>query len=290
MEKSFSHFVGIDWSGAKGKRHSGLAVALCGAGVTAPRLISPPSGHKYWSRIEVADWLKNGCGLGVSTRMLVGIDSAFSMPFMDKGAYLDATFDVSHVKPLWKAVESACEPAVDLYGGAFAVSHKCHYHQPGAKGGSFSRRMRVTESRAVETGAGPCESVFHLIGPSQVGLSGLSTMRMLARLSGYPGVAVWPYDSAVEANVVLTEIYAANFAQMGGHRGKFRDSRALNDALANLGSRKIRSGDKTLSDDAADALVTAAALRHIADSRKYWHPAALSTKVRETEGWIFGVT
>ena len=291
--QKFSHFVGIDWSGAKGKRHRGLAVALCGGHDAAPRLVAPPSGHQYWSRSEVAEWLQAGCGLGPQTRVLVGVDSAFSLPFTDKGAYLGVTPGLSHVSDLWNAVESACEQDVDLYGGAFVVSHKCHYHRPGARGAIYERRMRVAETRTVEAGAGPCESVFHLIGPSQVGLSGLSTIRMLVRLKGQEGLAIWPYDSAAKvtgARIVLTEIYAAAFATMGGHRGKIREIQALNKTLRALGSKPYRRKNSELSDDACDALITAAALRHIADSRKYWHPPLLSTKVRETEGWVFGVT
>ena len=288
-EKSFSHFVGIDWSGAKGKRHKGLAVALCAAGDNAPRLVSPPSGHANWSRTEIAGWLASGCGLGLGARVLVGIDSAFSLPFTDKGAYLSVTQGLSHVADLWNAVESACSLDLDLYGGAFAVSHKCHYHRPGARGAEYARRMRVTETRAVEAGAGPCESVFHLIGPSQVGLSGLSTIRMLVRLKGQKGLAIWPYDSLEGAQIVLAEIYAANFAAIGGHRGKIRDQQTLDTTLKALGSKPFISWNNGLSDDACDAIITAAGLRRVAGVRKYWHPPLLSTMVRQTEGWIFGV-
>lgn len=288
-EQKFSHFVGIDWSGAKGKRHKGLAVALCRVGDSAPKLVLPPSGHANWSRAEIAGWIKTGCGLGAEARVLVGIDSAFSMPFLDKGAYLGVTHGLSHVKMLWDAVESACSHDVDLYGGAFAVSYKRHYHMPGARGADYERRMRVAETRAVEAGAGPCESVFHLIGPSQVGLSGLSTIRMLVRLSGTPGLAIWPYDRLEGAQIVLTEIYAANFAAMGGHRGKIRDIQALNRALKTLGSKPFRRRNDSLSDDDCDAAITAAGLRTVTGSRNYWHPPALSTMVRETEGWIFGI-
>lgn len=287
--QKFSHFVGIDWSGAKGKRHAGIAVARCREGDSVPRLIVPPSGLAAWSRLEVAEWIKNGCGVGLGARVLVGIDSAFSMPFIDKGAYLNAAHGVSHAQALWKTVETACSQAFDLYGGPFAVSHQRHYHRTGARGADYERRMRVAETRAVEAGAGPCESVFHLIGPSQVGLSGLSTIRMLVRLAGQKGVAIWPYDSVADAQTVLTEIYAAAFAKMGGHRGKIRDVKALNRVLKNFESKPFRRRNDPLSDDACDALITSAALRAIANSRKYWHPALLSTKVRETEGWIFGI-
>ena len=286
---AFSHFVGIDWSGAKGVRHPGLAVAVCEIGQGAPSLIMPPSGKTSWSRQECSDWIAGRCGLGAEARILVGIDSSFSMPFVDQGHYLDETQGVSHARALWKCVESHSRQGVDLYGGAFVMSHRCHYHLVGARGTRYSRRMRVTETRAVESGAGPCESVFHLIGPSQVGLSGLSTMRMLAQLDGLPGLAVWPYDDVSEAGLVLTEIYAAAFATLGHHRGKIRDRKNLNRILSKLESSSFRGRNIKLTDHVCDALVTSAALRHVAGHRKYWHPELLSATVRETEGWVFGI-
>ena len=149
--------------------------------------------------------------------------------------------------------------------------------------------MRVAESQAVASGAGPCESVFHLIGPSQVGLSGLSTMRMLAELAGDPDIAVWPYDTPAAQPVTLVEIYAAAFAAMGGHRGKIRCLVDLDKTLQKLGSNSYDGTEEELSDHACDALVTAAGLRHIAHERKYWYPELLSPMVRRTEGWVFGI-
>ena len=52
---AFTRFAAIDWSGAKGNRHRGIAVALCETGDEAPRLIDPPGGA--WSRMKVLDWL-----------------------------------------------------------------------------------------------------------------------------------------------------------------------------------------------------------------------------------------
>jgi len=78
--------------------------------------------------------------------------------------------------------------------------------------------MRIAENQAVASRVGPCESVFHLIGPSQVGLSGLSTMRMLAELASSPDIAVWPYDARCALPITLVEIYAAAFAAMPGPR------------------------------------------------------------------------
>lgn len=291
MTPEFSHFVGIDWSGAKGSRHAGLAIAVCAAGSSAPEIIMPPSGRKAWSRSECADWIAAGMDLPIQSKVLIGIDSAFSMPFVDKGGYLPDTQIADTAPALWQALEATCSEASDLYGGPFVEANGAYYLRAGARGGRFERRMRVCEQKAIDNGAGPCESVFHLIGPSQVGLSGLSTMRMLNQLSGASPVRIWPYEPVDDGTAVLVEIYAAAFASLGGHRGKMRGIGTLNAVLGALGSDAMVDMPATAQagEHAADALVTAAGLRMISGEHKYWYPSALSTKVRRTEGWIFGV-
>ena len=288
---AYTHFVGIDWSGAKGKRHKGLAVAKCAVGCEAPVLVHPPSGARHWTRVEIGEWLSCGLGLDDGNRVLVGIDSSFSMPFVDYGLYLPNIENITNAKALWAAVDDACSAAVDYYGGPFVEGNADFYLRSQMRGVHFERRMRIPEIEAVATGAGPCESVFHLIGPSQVGLSGLSTMRMLNRLTSKSNIAVWPYEACENAPVVLTEIYAAMFAKLGGHRGKVRDIITLNDILQRLNSNPVtRHNNNFMFDDhVTDAVITAAGLRSIAGVRKYWHPAKLSTMVRRTEGWTFGV-
>ena len=54
MKARFGHFAAIDWSGAAGERHKGIALAICAEGDEAPRLVR--AGHR-WSRGEVLDWL-----------------------------------------------------------------------------------------------------------------------------------------------------------------------------------------------------------------------------------------
>ena len=40
----FQHFAAVDWSGAAGERHPGIAVSMCPAGDTAPELVRPGQG------------------------------------------------------------------------------------------------------------------------------------------------------------------------------------------------------------------------------------------------------
>ncbi|NVJ97368.1 MAG: hypothetical protein HWE25_04395 [Alphaproteobacteria bacterium] len=285
----FTHFIGIDWTGAKGKRHAGLAVAMCEAGEGAPKMISPPSGKSRWGRAECASWISGKLARRSGERALVGIDSSFGMPFLDEGSYLAGTDLPDDVKSLWAHVAGLCPEDGDFYGGPFVDAYAEHYLRTDYRGRHYSRRMRVPEQLAVESGAGPCESVFHLIGPSQVGMSGLSTMAALHHLDAHGNVAIWPFDDVSDARVVIVEIYAAAFAALGGHRGKIRDRDTLKSILNALGTARMPRLGLDFTDHAADACVTAAALRQIAPDRKYWNPPALSDRVRATEGWVFGI-
>ena len=285
----FDTFIGIDWTGAKGLRHAGLAVARCEAGQAAPAVVPPPSGHSRWSRAELADWLQAGFGCRQGHRALVGIDSSFGMPFVDAGGYFPTPDAPRNVAQLWHTIWQMCARTTDYYGGPFVDQHAAHYLRVGARGELYARRTRVAENHAIASGAGPCESVFHLIGPSQVGLSGLSTMAMLHELNEAPHIAVWPFDDASTAPVVVTEIYAAAFAAIGGHRGKIRDVETLCRVLQAFDINSKPGEFSAMDDHQADALVTAAALRHIAHARNYWNPPELSAMVRRTEGWIFGI-
>ncbi len=284
----FTHFVGIDWSGAKGTSHKGLAVAICDR-TGAVEMVAPPMLAANWSRYDLAAWIASGCGLGGGARILIGIDSAFSLPHADKNYYLPEMKAVPCARTVWEHVEGTCPLDNDFYGVGFTERYRDYVHLPYiGKGDSYERRMRITETLCVESGMGPCESVYHLIGPSQVGMSAFSTMRMLHWLQGQGGVAVWPFDDVTNAPIVLVEIYAALFAKLGGHRGKIRDHERLSSVLKALDCPNY-AGNHVIDNHMTDALITAAGLRYIHGESKYWNPGRLSTKVRETEGWIFGI-
>ena len=73
---AFPRFIAIDWSGARGKRYAGIAVAECRDGDAPPVLVDGPGG--WWSRTALFDWLKAELAREPA---LVGIDCAFSLPF-----------------------------------------------------------------------------------------------------------------------------------------------------------------------------------------------------------------
>src|SRR5215208_2977042 len=77
----FTSYVAIDWSGAKGRRHKGIAIAEA-RGESAPRLVCP--GH-LWSRAEVLRWLLERAA---KEPTLFGFDFSFAPPIVERGEYL----------------------------------------------------------------------------------------------------------------------------------------------------------------------------------------------------------
>ena len=71
--RPFASYMAIDWSGAKGKRHKGIAIAEA-RGDLAPRLVRP--GH-VWSRHEVLLWLLKRAA---KEPTLFGFDFSFAPP------------------------------------------------------------------------------------------------------------------------------------------------------------------------------------------------------------------
>lgn len=286
--------MAIDWSGAKGERHKGIAVALCEHGHAAPRLLTPPA-HALWSRGDVLDLLLHG----LPPRTLVGLDLGISLPFADAGAFFPGWPDSPpHARSLWALVDALCKDDPHL-GASGLVDHGdlsayfrrhggregAHFHLPGTT--HRKGRMRVTEQAQARAGCRPYSN-FNLVGAAQVGKSSLTGMRLLHRLAGR--VPVWPIDPLPETGSVVTEIYTTLAAVAAGRpvgRAKMTSYAALDAALTALGSAPIgRTG--AIDDHSADALLTAAWLRIAAPRRELWHPAELTPELARTEGWTFG--
>jgi hypothetical protein len=79
--RKFTRFACVDWSGAKGDSHPGIALATCGIGSDAPKLVDPPGRH--WSRSGIAQWL-----LAQEDDLLIGFDFSFAPPLVERGSYL----------------------------------------------------------------------------------------------------------------------------------------------------------------------------------------------------------
>jgi len=293
----FTHFAGIDWSGAKGTAHKGIAVAMIGLGDGAPALVRP--GH-VWSRLEVLDWIVTQAPRDT----LIGFDMGQSLAFADAGAFFPG-WDESppHARALWAMVEDICVDEPDLGVSTF-VDHPCiapYFRRHGGRlgahfgsGNSAGRnsagrgRWRVAEENQARVGLRPTSN-FNLVGAAQVGKASLAGMRLLHRLPR--DVAVWPMDQVPARGKVVVEIYSAIAAIAGGRRAgasKIHDGPALDAALVRLGAGPLRIIGP-VSEHAADALMIAAWLRQAGGNTSLWHPAAMSDAIARTEGWTFGV-
>ena len=288
----FRHFAAIDWSGAAGERHKGIALALCGEGDDAPALVRP--GHR-WSRAEALAWLTDE----MPADTLVGMDLGLSLPFADRGAFFPGwAQSPPDAKALWALVDDLCAADPHLSVSSF-VDHTeaarhfrrhggregMHFGADGRKGGRG--RFRVTEVEQERQGCKPYSN-FNLVGAAQVGKSSLSGMRVLHRLAGR--LPVWPVDPLPDSGSVIVEMYTSIAARGAGVRkgaSKIRTYEDLADRLAELGSPRV-AGSGPIDDHSSDALVTAAWLRTVAHRPEYWSPTGLTPEIARTEGWTFG--
>lgn len=286
IPRDFSHFAAVDWSGAAGERHRGIAVALCTAGSGAPQLIRP---DKLWSRPEVLDWLRHD----LPADTLCGFDLSMSFAHSDCGEYFPGRPDnPADAKALWALVEAACADEPHLAAttfadlAEFAPHFRRHGGREGAVFGGGRGRFRQTEHAQARAGCRPYSN-FNLVGAAQVGKGSLAGMRMLLRLSGE--LPIWPFDPIPERGSVLVEIYttlAAIAAGRSAARSKIRTMAELNAALEQLASAPCL-GAGNIDDHSSDALLTAAWLRHIHHEPQYW-TAPPSRTIAQTEGWTFG--
>lgn len=287
MSERFHHFAAIDWSGAAGERHKGIALAICAKGAAAPELVRP--GHR-WSRPEVLHWLTED----LPADTLVGMDLGISLAFADRGAFFPGWMDSpADARALWALIDAVCADDPHLSVSSF-IDHTeiaRHFRRHGGREGDLfgggRGRFRATELAQQAMGCKPYSN-FNLVGAAQVGKSSLSGMRLLHRLRGR--LPVWPIDPLPETGSVLVEIYTTIAAMAAGRsagRSKIRSFAELNQALAALDSRPI-PGEGAIDDHASDALITAAWLRRHAHRAELWAPEGLTSEIARTEGWTFG--
>lgn len=288
MPRRFSHFIAIDWSGARGSRHKSIAMAVAHANGGPPVLVEREHG---WSREEVLEVLRDD----LPDNSLVGFDLGISLPFGDKGAFFPSwEHSPENAHDLWELIERICDADEDLAANSF-VDHpeaqlffRRHGGREGTHFGGGSGRFRVTEHAQAEQGLKPYSN-FNLVGAAQVGKSSLTGMRLLHALRGH--LPVWPIDPLPHTGSVVVEIYTALAAKAAGRstsRAKIRDRTELDEALVTLGSPPL-GGCGPIDDHSADALVTAAWMRAHAHRPEYWSPKRMTHEIARTEGWTFGV-
>ena len=280
---AFDRFAAIDWSGAKGKRHKGIAIAICDATGGAPRLVRP---DHVWSRTEVLDWL---VAEAAEAPTLFGFDFSFAPPIADRGEYLPGEPGVpAYARELWAYVDRHCDDE-DLGAASFLErSHRRHFYFGIADGVKADyMHFRRCDARLNAMGGRKTASAYDAIGAAQVAKASFAGMRLLHRLSGK--VAIWPMDPLPEGGSAVVEIYTRIYLREAGLSGtKLRSRADLNRALAGLGSPPARLRFEP-NDHQTDALVTAAGMRLLAARPDSWSPEGLTPELARTEGWTFGI-
>ena len=279
----FAATVAIDWSGAKGKRHKGIAIARA-QGDEAPRLVRP---DHVWSRREVLDWL---VGQAAIEPTLFGFDFSFAPPLIERGAYLPGEQGVpDEARAFWAYVDHHA-PDEDLGAASFLEQvHRRHFYFGIADGVKadfvFFRQCDAALNAA---GGRKTASAYDAIGAAQVAKASFSGMRLLHHLDGR--VAVWPMDPLAPGRSAVVEIYTRIYIRNAGLPGKkIRTAQELDTALLALGSKPAIL-DHIPTDHQTDALITAAGMRaHLANPAAF-APPGLTRTIARTEGWTFGVT
>jgi hypothetical protein len=283
MTPRFESYVAIDWSGAKGKRHKGIAIADA-RGDSAPRLVRP---EHIWSRTEVLDWLLERAGREPT---LFGFDFSLAPPLIERGEYLPGEPDVPKTaREFWAYVDARSDDE-DLGAASFLeTAHRKHFYfgiADGVKAGFM--HFRQCDARLNEQGGRKIASAYDAIGAAQVAKASFSGMRVAHRLDGE--VAIWPFDPLPERGSVVVEIYTRIYLRRAGMSGvKLRTRAELNRALAGLGSPPARLRFEP-NDHQTDALVTAAGMRQLTLTEpRAFAPRGLTPEIARTEGWTFGV-
>ena len=278
----FAAFVAIDWSGAKGSRHKGIAIAEA-RGSEPPRLIEP---GRIWSRQGVLDWLLDRAQ---QEPTLFGFDFSFAPPFTERGEYLPGELGIpSDARSFWAYVDAKCGDE-DLGAASFLEQvHRKHFYFGIADGVKAHFVRFRTCDRALNAQDGrKSASAFDPIGAAQVAKASFSGMRLLHNVSGK--IPIWPMEPLQSASSAVVEIYTRIYLRRAGLSGrKLRTESELETALAGLGSPPARLGFIP-SDHQTDALVTAAGMRALAAKPAAFSPSGLTPEIARTEGWTFGI-
>lgn len=280
--KPFDSFAAIDWSGARGVRHKGIAVAVASPGDSPPRLIEPPD-RRGWPRAHVMEWMEAQPG-----RLLVGFDFSFAPPFIERGAYLPGMDAPDNGPDFWRWLDRQCDDP-DLGAVSFMEGAGRAHFWMGAADGRKADFLHVRRCEAAFNagGGGKASTLFDCVGAAQVAKASFAGMRLLARLPDC--FAVWPFQQPRDDQSVVVELYSRAMLRLAGGRGlKLRSRETLDVALRAMGSQPM-DADREYSDHETDALLCAAALRAIAGDPKWWNPIGLDQRIARTEGWTFGI-
>ena len=162
--RPFTHFAALDWSGARGPRQRGIALAVA-SGSAAPALVRP--GH-IWSRAEILEWLEGVAAAGEN--MLIGFDFSAAFAFADHGAYFPGWAESpADTRALWALVERLAggDPHYEAGGFLAHAEARRHFRHRGEAGDLFEAgagRLRVVEHHQRATKQAASVSNFNLVG------------------------------------------------------------------------------------------------------------------------------
>ena len=302
---TWSGFVGIDWSGAKGQFIAGIQLAMARPGTTAPETVLPPK-NDHWSRHDVVMFLLDQARQApIGAPLLVGIDFAFAHPFADCGSYFpDCDQSPTDAAALWGLVDEVNEGSPHFYGGrmfrhplwgAYYLAPP-HYHAP-----RYASRRRLTEIAAKAGGRSPSPT-FKAVGPDNVSTGSMAGMRFINHLRKSLGaqLAIWPFDELRQcwpsAKLVFVEIFPSYYFYRAGVAPVSQATAKvdiLNKALGFYNSEGVSAQFIAKGPDAdeADAIIAAAAIRYFARQKgnAVFDLPGPTELVARQEGWIFGV-
>lgn len=300
LQVGFQKYVAIDWSGARNPiNRPTIQVAEYVPATGIVSLTHPPKGRPgdLWSRTAVVDYVQQAVDAVDEGPVLIGFDFAFANPYCDLDEYFPgAVAPPQNYQALWRAVEQQCNGVRNFYGAPFFRDlyspYRQFYRYPGFCGEHYAARFRMTEQAAGQAGYRPA-SVFHCIGPAQVGTGSVAGMRVLHEFRGrvqagrMVAISIWPFDATgVPVQSTVVEIYPRLFldhAERDGIQPAADNLRAL---CGHFGA-ELENPPAVPTDDQRDALVSATGMGSFTQKEEIaWQVPACAA---EYEGWIFGV-
>jgi hypothetical protein len=220
---SFTHYIGIDYSGAQTPESSlkGLRVYVADRAALPIEQQPPPSPRKYWTRREIAEWLV--ARLSEDRPTLVGIDHGFSFPLR--------YFEKHGLPPDWPTFLDDFQHHWPTDGDHTYVD----FVRDGARGHGVARSGNPRWRRLTEERAG-AKSLFHFDVPGSVAKSthaGLPWLRYLRQQVG-KWVHFWPFDGweIPVGRSALVEVYPSLWSRSFAREGRNPDQQDAYSAAA----------------------------------------------------------
>ena len=305
----FDRFIGIDWSGSEtyAQANGEFPIQIADLNmlngvlvlVEAQEQHNPRWQQNRWSRTTVRNWLTRTIQHWPKEAkpILVGLDFAFSFPFVDRDCYFPheecPTAD-------WLALIARMRRQTgDDYITSPFVDHdfyQRYFKIKDREGQAYARRFRVCENVDYLRGHNPA-TVFNLIGGDQVGRGSISGMAVLYDIRQKFGahVHVWPFDGLTPtdgARAVIVEVWPRLcYELLGVPPVSHRYPKVFRVAIHESNIPDPDQAPMATGENTGDAIISAAALHRFSADEAYWTaPQTLAPNSYPREGWIWGAT